>query len=353
MLDRLGIEIAVIDAVFCGAVLSNGHDMFRFLRRIYVLLFLLTGLSYAGTPSGQIASVAISPDSKLVAVEFRKGNNSFIYKIPVDTGVATRLTEAKDGQESSPAFSPDGKRIAYTYWPADHRSSRIVIINADGSDPRQWSPSGANDFSPVFSPDNKTIVFARSGYYGSYSPIAQPHHHDWNFYAASLDGTNVRQLTNDHFYMVSAVSVSPDGQTMLFVSSEEHGDVIEVRSLEEPAKPKQVLQPHVPKEADRKNPLLNCPNYMSDGKSILFMAASNGKHGFDYDVYRVDAGTGALERLTNGNGYATDLKVSADGTTAVFLKWRKNWLGELTGSELCLLDLQSHKLTPLKVSGLE
>lgn len=35
--------------------------------------------------------------------------------------------------------------------------------------------------------------------------------------------------------------------------------------------------------------------------------------------------TGNLERLTNGNGIASDLKVFADGKTAVFLKWHKNW----------------------------
>src|SRR5713226_400613 len=178
MLDWLGIEIAVIDAY--SAI--YGHDMCRFLRRIYLLLFLLTRLSYGSTPSGKIESVAVSPDGKLVAVEFRTGNNSFIYKISVDTGVAVRLTNAKSGEESSPSFSPDGKRIAFSYEPGDHGRSRIVIVNVDGSDMHQWSPAGVSDFSPVFSPDGKTIIFSRSGYYGSSSPIAQPHPHAWDYY---------------------------------------------------------------------------------------------------------------------------------------------------------------------------
>ena len=83
------------------------------------------------------------------------------------------------------------------------------------------------------------------------------------------------------------------------------------------------------------------------------MAGSNGKHGYDYDIYRVDLGTGALERLTNGNGYATDLKVSADGNTAVFLKWHSDWHGTPDKSELYLLDVQTHKLTPLRITGLD
>jgi len=62
--------------------------------------------------------------------------------------------------------------------------------------------------------------------------------------------------------------------------------------------------------------------------NVLFMVVSNGKHGYDYDIYRVTISTGALEKLTDGNGYAKDLKVSADGRTAAFLKWRKNWRGD-------------------------
>ena len=217
-----------------------------------------------------------------------------------------------------------------------------------------WLSSETSDFRPLFSPDNKTIVFARSGYYGSYSPIAQPYRHDWNFYAADLDGTNLRQLTNDHFYMVSDASVSPDGKSMIFVSSEEHGDVIEVRSVEDPAKRMQVLRPQVPKEPSL-GQLFNCPNYMPDGKSILYMAASNGRllwSGYDYDVYQMDIATGAVERLTTGNGYASDLKASADGRVTVFLKWRSDWRRTPNKSELYLLDLQTHKLTPIKINGL-
>jgi Tol biopolymer transport system component len=206
----------------------------------------------------------------------------------------------------------------------------------------------------VFSPDNKTIIFARSGDYGRYSPIAQPYRHDWNFYAADLDGANVRQLTNDHFYMVSDISVSPDGRSMVFVSSEEHGDVIEVRSLEAPTKLALSLRPHVAEEPSI-GQRFNCPNYMPDGKSILFMAAGNGKlpwSGYDYDIYRVDIESGAVERLTEGNGYATDLRVSADGKVAAFLKWRSDWHGTPNRSQLYVLDLQTRKLTPFRINGI-
>jgi Tol biopolymer transport system component len=307
-----------------------------------------------GKSPDHIESVAVSPDGKIIAVAFEKGGESFIYKISVDTGNATRLTDAKTGHESSPAFSTDGKRIAFSYSPGNGAHSGIVIGNADGSDLRLWSPSESSNFSPVFSPDDKTLVFSRSGFYGSYSPIAQPHPHAWSFYASDLDGRSVRELTNESFYMASPASVSPDGKNMVIVQeSLDTNRAIAIYSLDHPGKPIQLLQPHVPKEADHKNPILDFPNYMPDGRSILFMAASDGKHGYDYDVYCIDLATGMLDRLTNGNSYATDLKVSADGKTAVFLRWRFDWHGTPVKNDLYLLDVQTHKLTPIKINGLD
>jgi len=63
-------------------------------------------------------------------------------------------------------------------------------------------------------------------------------------------------------------------------------------------------------------------------------------------------GTGIVEKLTTKNGYATNLKVFADGKTAVFFKWHSNWRSIPVKSDLYFLDLESHKLTPFKVIGL-
>ncbi len=189
----------------------------RALRGGLPLLFL-TCVSYGGNSRYQITSLAVSPDGKLIALVVKKGSTSFIYTVAVDTGVATRLTDAKDGKETSPTFSPDGKRIAYSHAPGNHTRPRIVIVNVDGSDKHQWSPSSVTDLSPVLSPDNATIVFARADFYGSYSPIVQPHPHGWSFFAANLDGTNVRQLTTERFYMASRPAVSPDGKNMVVVT---------------------------------------------------------------------------------------------------------------------------------------
>jgi dipeptidyl aminopeptidase/acylaminoacyl peptidase len=131
------------------------------------LLLLFPGLLFvsASDRSGQIRSLGISPDGKVVAVDFGKGRSWFISTIAVETNNSTRLTDAKTGAESAPAFSPDGKRIAYSYWLGTGARSSIVIVNVDGSDLDSWSSEGS-DYGPVFSPDIKIIIFARSGYYG-------------------------------------------------------------------------------------------------------------------------------------------------------------------------------------------
>jgi Tol biopolymer transport system component len=317
-------------------------------------VIFLTSVLCGADSRTRIRSIAISPDGKVIAVDYGNERASFVYKVPVDTGAATRLTNANTGHESMPAFSPDGKHIAYSYSRRNGEKFSIVLGNVDGSNLRTWSSSGTDDFSPVFSPDNKTLVFSRSGFYGSYSPIAQPTHHAWSFYAADLDGSNLRALTGESFYMASPASMSPDGKNMVIVQESLHTNrAIAIYSLDHPEKPIQLLQPHVPKEADHKDPILNFPNYMSDGKTILFIAASDGKHGYDYDVYQVDLATGSLDRFTIGNSYATDLKVSADGKTAVFLKWRFDWHGTPVESEPYLLDVQTHQVRPIKITGLD
>jgi Tol biopolymer transport system component len=316
-----------------------------------ILALFLPATSNAKSPD-HIGSVAISPDGKYLALDFEKDGSSFIYKVEVDTGNATRLTNAKTGREFSPNFSPDGKRIAYSYSPGDGTHLTIVIVSVDGSNLRSWPPSENSSLSPALSPDNKTVAISRSGFYGSYSPIAQPHPHDWRIYASDLDGTNVREITGEGFYMASRASLSPNGKNMVAVTEGiDTTTQIAVYSLAHPGKAIQSFQPHVPKEADHKDPILTFPNYLPDGKSILFMAASAGKHGYDYDIYRLDIETGSLDRLTNGNGYSTGLKVSADGKTAVFLKWRSDWRHTPVKNEVYRLDVQGHRLTPSRSMG--
>jgi len=148
--------------------------------------------------------------------------------------------------------------------------------------------------------------------------------------------------------MVSRPTISPDGKNMVVVAeSLETDPQIAIYSITSPGPRLRTFRPHVPNEISRKHPIFTYPNYLPDG-SILFMAADKR---VSYDVYRLNPDTGAIKKVTNKNGYATELKVSADGKTAAFLKWRYTWRG-VTDPEPYLLDVQSQKLIPLTVIGL-
>jgi Tol biopolymer transport system component len=322
----------------------------KLLAPCLVSLVFFPITTWCETSPGRMESVSVSPDGRTIGVDFIKDKKSHIFLIAVDTGNATRLTNDNRGEESDLSFSPDGKHIAYTYFPPDGEP-RIMIGKVDGSDLHAWLPSRGNvrDFSPVFSPDNKTMIFSRSRFYGNYSPITQPHRRAWDFYAADLDGTNIRQLTNESFYNASRISVSPDGKSMVVMTEDlDTPQKIAIYSLGHSEKPARVLRPRVPGHEK----IYNCPNFMPDGKSILFLAATEGWRYYDYDVYRVNLETGAVERLTKKNGYATDLRVFADGKTVAFLKWRSDRHATPVESFLYLLDLQSQNVTPMKINGL-
>ena len=227
--------------------------MVRVLRRGLLLLFLLPPAVCSGASSGQIWSVAVSPDGKFIAVAFGKGNTSFIYKVSVGTGVATRMTDAKTGKESSPAFSADGKLVAYSYWP-EKQNQRIIVMNLDGSSPHTVTESDTANVYAAFTPDGKKIYFARSQ--------PPPLDHAWDIFSVDTDGNNVQRLTHGMFYQVSQPALSLDCKSMavITVGADAHR-YISIYSLEHPEQPSQSLQPHVPKEASH-DPIIDYPNYM-------------------------------------------------------------------------------------------
>jgi len=111
--------------------------------------------------------LSLSPDGKVLAFASKEeeGTNKpqeiSIYTIPVDGGVAKRLT---DPGTREPAFSPDGKKIAYVKW---YRSKEgglvkdIWVIPASGGTPVLFSDLPGRGRSPVWSPDGKMIAFNR------------------------------------------------------------------------------------------------------------------------------------------------------------------------------------------------
>lgn len=69
----------------------------------------------------------------------------------------TLLPTGTRGFDSSPSWSPNGKRIVFSSYPKGEFGSGIYVVALDGSHRRQLAKHG---FSPAWSPDGTRIAYA-------------------------------------------------------------------------------------------------------------------------------------------------------------------------------------------------
>ena len=65
-----------------------------------------------------------------------------------------RLFTSMTGNETHPAFSPDGKYLAYVWTHADHGAD-LYIQAVDGEVPRQLTTDPRFEYRPAWSPDGQ------------------------------------------------------------------------------------------------------------------------------------------------------------------------------------------------------
>ena len=73
-----------------------------------------------------------------------------LYQVNPDGSNLTQLTQSS-AYDREPAWSPDGKRIAFTS--NQDGSSEVFVMDADGANPRQLTHFGMNCWSLAWSPD--------------------------------------------------------------------------------------------------------------------------------------------------------------------------------------------------------
>ncbi len=198
-----------------------------------------------------IMSPAWSPDgSKLAYVSFdQKKPIVVVQNLAQGT---TRIVAGFRGNNSAPAWSPDGRVLAVAL--SKDGLTQLYRISPDGGPAERLTNSSGIDTQPAFSPDGQWIAFTSDR--GGYPQI----------YRMPAAGGPAQRLTFEGSYNVGP-RYSPDGRFIAFVSRDDAGRY-RIATLELATGQIQVLTDGL---------LDDSPTYAPNGKMILYEAQVAGR----------------------------------------------------------------------------
>ncbi len=198
-----------------------------------------------------VLSPAWSPDGKRLAYVSFEGGRSKIYVQDVTSQARQLVADYRPGINGAPAWAPDGRRLALTL--SKDGNADIYVLDLDTRRLERLTTSRAINTEAAWSPDGREIVFTsdRAG---------KP-----QIYRLKLGGGETERLTFEGEANLRA-SYSPDGQMITLVTQIDGRYHIGVLRLKDKAL--QVLSD---------TPLDESPSFAPNGRMILYATTTGGR----------------------------------------------------------------------------